>query len=265
MILKNNVTHKTIVDAIEAIAQPQWQDGFDNTGWQTANPDDITTGVLLCVDVTPEIVIEAVRKNCNLIISHHPLLFHAVKSVIPQTGRVEKVLMELIRNGISLYSCHTSIDNAPAPYGVSYRIAEILGLEEITPLTTAPGAGAKGILPRPLTLRELAERVKERLGAPCVRVSCKGGTADTRVSRIALCGGAGIDFIDDAIRSGAEVYICSDVKHNWLLDRRDSISLIEVGHYEAEKCTRDIFASILRDAPVPVLISETENNPVIYI
>lgn len=265
MTINNDVTHKTIVDAIEAIAQPQWQDGFDNTGWQTANPDDKTTGVLLCVDVTPEIVDEAKQKGCNLIISHHPLLFRGIKSVVPQKGRVEKTLMQLIANNISLYSSHTALDNAPAPYGVSHVIAAILGLRDVRSLTTEPGAGAVGTLPAPMTLEELARKVKADLNADCVRVGCKEDGLGREVCRVALCGGAGIDFIDNAIEAKADVYICSDVKLNWFLDRRDNIALIEVGHYEAEKCTRNILADILRNVKVPVIISTTETNPVKYI
>jgi len=259
--------NRDIVAAIEAVANPAWQEDFDNTGWQTGNPDAHCSGVMLCVDVTSEIVSEAAAKGCNLIISHHPLLFRGIKSVIPSKGRVEKVLTELIRNDISLYSSHTALDSTPAPFGISYAIAENLGLENISPLTTEPGLGVIGELSAPISLKEFAMHVKHALGANCVRLSVPSDGMDCDIRSVALCGGAGIEFIDDAIAKGADLYITSDIKLNWFLDRRDSIKLLEIGHYEAEKCARDIFFRILGNSNtgVPVFKSVTERNPVIYI
>lgn len=256
-----------IIQAIEKVADPSWQEDFDNSGLQLGNPGDICSGVLLCVDVTREVVAEAIRLKCNLIISHHPLLFRGVKTITPDKGRVEQMIIELITNGITLYSAHTSLDSAPRPYSVSYVMAEEIGLIDIEPLTSEPGLGAIGILPEPMPLGDFARQVKTSLEAGAVRLSRPVESLGQPVSKVALCAGAGIEFIDDAIKKGADVFVCSDVKLNWFLDRRDLINLIEVGHFEAEKCTKKIFRRILFEAGlnIPVYLSKAEKNPTIYI
>lgn len=262
----NIITNGDVAAAVEAVANPAWQEDFDNTGWQTGNPGEPCRGVILCVDVTAEIVAEAVSRECNLIISHHPLLFRGVKCVVPSKGRVENVLTLLIRNGISLYSSHTALDSAPAPYGISHVLASRIGLTDVRPLTTSPGLGAIGTLPEEMTLGAFARQVMKTLGAPALRVSASPQGDRTKVKTVGLCSGAGIEFIDDAIAAGADAYLTSDVKLNWFLDRRDSIILIEAGHYETEHCVREIFAEILGKAfpQLRVIPSETENNPVNY-
>lgn len=104
------------------------QDGFDNAGMQVGLTDAEVTGVLLCLDVTESIVDEAVASGCNLIVSHHPLIFSPLKKI---TGRtyVERSILKALSHGIAIYSAHTNIDNAPG--GVNYRIADKLGLQNV--------------------------------------------------------------------------------------------------------------------------------------
>ena len=104
------------------------QDDFDNAGLQIGLTDAEVTGVLLCLDVTEAVVEEAIASGCNLIVSHHPVIFKPLKRI---TGGnyVERSIMKALANGISIYSAHTNIDNAPA--GVNYRIADILGLQNV--------------------------------------------------------------------------------------------------------------------------------------
>ena len=104
------------------------QDGFDNAGLQIGLTDAEVTGVLLCLDVTEAVVDEAVASGCNLIVSHHPLIFSPLKRI---TGGnyIERCVIKALANGIAIYSAHTNIDNAPG--GVNYRIAEKLGLQNV--------------------------------------------------------------------------------------------------------------------------------------
>ena len=119
---------KEIATALEMFAPLPLQDGFDNAGLQLGLTDAEVTGVLLCLDVTEKIIEEAVTSGCNLIVSHHPLIFNPIKKI---TGKnyVERCIIKSIRNDISIYSAHTNMDNAPG--GVNYRIAEKLGLKNI--------------------------------------------------------------------------------------------------------------------------------------
>ena len=119
---------KEIVDALEMFAPLPLQDGFDNAGLQVGLTDAEVTGVLLCLDVTEKVVDEAVASGCNLIVSHHPLIFSPLKRITGATY-VERCVMKALSNGVAIYSAHTNIDNAPG--GVNYRIAEKLGLQNL--------------------------------------------------------------------------------------------------------------------------------------
>lgn len=119
---------KEIVSALERFAPLPLQDGFDNAGLQIGLTEAEATGALLCLDVTEAVVDEAVALGCNLIVSHHPLLFRACKSV---TGKdyVERCILKAIKNDIAVYSAHTNLDNAPG--GVNYKMAEKIGLRRV--------------------------------------------------------------------------------------------------------------------------------------
>ncbi|MDR3142580.1 MAG: Nif3-like dinuclear metal center hexameric protein [Tannerellaceae bacterium] len=119
---------KEIVSALEKFAPLPLQDGFDNAGLQIGLTDAEATGALLCLDVTETVIDEAVSLACNLIISHHPLIFKGYKSL---TGKdcVEKCIMKAIKNDIAIYAAHTNLDNAQG--GVNYKIAEKIGLKNL--------------------------------------------------------------------------------------------------------------------------------------
>src|SRR3954470_2763738 len=118
---------KDIITAIETEAPLVYQESYDNCGLQVGNPDDEVTGVLITLDVTEAIVDEAMTRGCNMIVSHHPVLFSGLKSI---TGRnyVERVVKKAIKHDISIYSAHTNLDNMYA--GVNAMIAEKLGLKD---------------------------------------------------------------------------------------------------------------------------------------
>jgi putative NIF3 family GTP cyclohydrolase 1 type 2 len=127
------------------MAPTNLQESYDNSGLQLGDADKECSGVLLCVDVTPERVDEAVAKGCNLIISHHPLLFHGLKQIVGATPQQQTVI-RAIEAGVAIYSAHTSLDNAPG--GVNYQLASDLGLDYVSPLlpisADTPTAGAGG-------------------------------------------------------------------------------------------------------------------------
>lgn len=117
-----------IISAIEDFAPLPFQEEYDNSGLQVGDPQAEATGALLCIDVTEAVVEEAILKNANLIVSHHPLLFKGIKSV---TGKsyIERIIIKAIRNNIAIYAAHTNLDNVKN--GVNYRIAAKLGLENV--------------------------------------------------------------------------------------------------------------------------------------
>lgn len=260
--------HSDITEAIESIAPLHLQESWDNSGYQIGNPGDKCSGILLCVDVTPEIIKEAVEKKCNLIVSHHPLLFRGVKQIMGH-NRVERTIVEAILNNITVYSSHTAVDNAPE--GVSWAMAKMLGITDCRILVPSAGkensgCGIIGTIPEAITPKELVERVKNTFDSPVARCSDIPKNLD-KISRIALCGGSGAEFITSAIAQGAQAYITSDTKLNYFIDYIDDIFLIDIGHYESEKCTKHIFYHLLSEnfPNFALFISESEKNPINYL
>ena len=117
---------RDIVQTIEAFAPLNYQESYDNSGLQVGDADAEVTGVLLSLDVTEDIVAEAIERGCNMIVAHHPVIFSGLKRL---TGRnyVERVVLKAIKNDIAIYAAHTNLDNMRA--GVNAKIAEKLGLQ----------------------------------------------------------------------------------------------------------------------------------------
>ncbi|MBR5332571.1 MAG: Nif3-like dinuclear metal center hexameric protein [Muribaculaceae bacterium] len=130
------MTISQVISTIEVFAPLALQEDYDNSGLQVGDKSVECTGALLCVDVTPVIVDEAINKGCNLIISHHPLIFKGLKRL---TGRtlVEQTVLKAIKEGVAIYSCHTAIDNALN--GVSWAMANRLNIQEIKTLDPQRG------------------------------------------------------------------------------------------------------------------------------
>lgn len=261
------ITNADVASAIEAVAPLSLQEEWDNSGFQVGDVEGVCTGVLLCVDVTMDTLIEAGERGCNLIVSHHPLIFRGLKRLIGR-NRVERVAAEAFRRGITVYSCHTPVDNAPG--GISHAMCRELGLSDVEVLSPrrgdeAAGLGAVGNLPEPLTSFELVEKVKAAFGSPVVRCSCPEGHEGIR--RVALCGGAGTEFLSAAKASGAQAFISSDSKLNQFIDHSEDIFLIDIGHYEAEKCAKSIFYRAICEkiSNFAVYYSEKEKNPIYYL
>lgn len=255
-----------IIAALESVAPLGLQEGYDNAGLQIGNADAECSGALLCVDITPTVIDEAREKGCNLVISHHPLFFKGVKQLVGSTIQQEAAI-SAIKNDIAVYSAHTNLDNAP--HGVNRKFAEMLGLSDITPLVSHPaaagaGSGAIGNIPGGIHATELIERVKRACGSPVTRCTPPPTGA---ISRVALCGGSGGSFIADAIAAGADAYITSDVRYHDFVDYASKIFIIDIGHYESEKCTKEIFYHIVSEIfpNFALYYSEKEKNPINYL
>lgn len=256
------MTNREITDALEEFAPLSLQESWDNSGWQVGTPDGQCDGILVCVDVTADIVKEAVDRGCNLIISHHPLIFKSVRQITGR-DRVERCLSLALRHGVSVYSSHTATDCAPE--GVSREMARRLGLENVG-ILDASGLGAIGDLPASLHWRSFVDLVKASFGAECLkcsRVPYDGWT----VGKVALCGGAAAEFLPLAISSGAQAYITADCKLNQFIDHADDILLVDPGHFETEECTKEIFYRVISEKfpNFAVWKSTVERNPVVYL
>jgi len=256
-------TIKEIANAIEEYAPLQLQESYDNAGLQVGDPNTTATGALICLDVTARSLQEALDRRCNLIISHHPLLFGGVKSVTSATER-GRIIIDAIRHGVSIYSAHTNLDRARQ--GVSMEIASALELHDVQVLDpdaadSSLGLGAVGEI-TPMPALEFLRKVKDTLEVKGLRYSASFSSLIVR--RVAVCGGAGASLIRKAVEAGADVMVTGDVKYHDFTTWNGRILIADVGHFESEVCTKKLFAHLLADSfpGLPTYLSEQESNPV---
>jgi dinuclear metal center YbgI/SA1388 family protein len=256
-----------VIDIIESFAPLHLQASFDNSGLTCGDTCREITSVLLCLDVTEEIVNEAIGLGANLIISHHPLLFHGIKQVTPATG-TERALILAIKHDIALYAAHTNLDVVER--GVSGRVADKLHLSRREFLhdegDSCPpcGYGIVGELDAPVESRAFLLHLKEIFHCPVLRHTA---IYSPFVRRVAVCGGAGASFIGAAIARKADVYISADFKYHDFFLAGDHLIIADIGHHESEQFTKDIFHDLLMEKNITFAIrfSGTNTNPIIYL
>lgn len=258
---------KQILDALEQYAPLPLQDSFDNAGLQIGlTEEQEVTGALLCLDVTEAIIDEAEREGCNLIIAHHPLLFHGLKSI---TGKnyVERCVVKAIQKGIGIYASHTNMDNAVG--GVNYRIADKIGLADVRFLHAkegglSAGSGIIGELPCFEDEVDFLHRLKALFSVRCIRHNM---LKQRRIKRVALCGGAGGFLLSDAISQGADVFITGEMRYHDYFGHDDELLIAEMGHFESEQYTIELFEELLKKHFSELKIKKTSlsTNPIYYL
>jgi len=364
------MTVREVTSILESFAPLAFQEDYDNSGLIVGDANMEVTGVLLTIDVTPQVVAEAVAGGANLIVAHHPVIFKGLKRI---TGKsyVEQVVVNAIKNNVAIYAAHTNIDSVQG--GVSFKMAEVLGLtstQVLSPLTgqlvklvtfvpteyaeavrqamfnagagvignydfcsfniqgqgtfragdgTNPfvgekgkihfepevrvetivprhilnavvkamveahpyeevaydvypldlpykkaGLGVVGDLPEPMNTIDFVKHVKQQFGAPCVRYT---NPVKDFISRVAICGGSAISLLNDAIAANADVFITADVKYHQFFDAENRIVILDIGHFESEQFTIDIFYDLLskKISNFAVLKSKVRTNPINYI
>lgn len=255
---------KEIVSALERFAPLPLQDGFDNAGLQIGLTEAEATGALLCLDVTEAVVDEAIALGYNLVIAHHPLIFKGRKS-ITGSDYVERCIIKAIKNDIVVYAAHTNLDNAPG--GVNFKIAEKIGLKHVRVLEAKEGeagAGVIGELDKPETETEFLKRIKKTFEVECLRHNKLTGR---EIQTVALCGGAGAFLMPLAIRQRADVFITGEIKYHDYFGHEGDLLLAEIGHYESEQYTKEIFYTIIRDLfpYFEVQMTKINTNPIKYM
>ena len=254
---------KEVIDALERLAPLRLQDEWDNSGLQVGFPDAEVTRVLVCLDVTEEIVEEAIAKECELIVSHHPLLFKPLRQLSDATYQ-QRCIVRALFSGVAVYSAHTSLDNAPG--GVNHKIAEKLALQNLcwlSPLDSGEGgSGLVGELPRPEKDADFMARVKHVFGVQCLQHSDLDGR---EIRRVALCGGAGAFLLRDAVRSGADCFLSGEFHYHDYFENA-GVLLAELGHYQSEQFTQDLLRDYLLEScpALEVVKTALDTNPIRY-
>jgi dinuclear metal center YbgI/SA1388 family protein len=225
--------------------------------------------VLLTVDVTDEVIEEAIAGGFDLIIAHHPLLLRGVKTIAESTSK-GAILTKAIRANISVFAAHTNADIVPG--GVSAALALAFGLNNPLPLRASGpqvGHGRIGRLAQATDLGSFAKLLARVLPSTATGVRV-AGSFDSIIETVALCGGAGDSFIDDAYDSGADVYVTSDLRHHpvqEILERAKaenrSFSVVDISHWAAEWMWLESAADDIRGrfASVQVVVSELRTDP----
>ena len=255
---------KDIASVIEAFAPLRIQEPWDNCGLLIGSPEQEVNGVLGGFDCTEELIDEAVGAGCNMVVTHHPLIFGGLKKISPDDP-VGRTVLAAARSGVAVYAAHTNADKVLE--GVSGAMARRLGLKDIGILDREEeeaGMGAVGTLPVPLGAEVFIALVKERFGLKVVRTS---RPVEGCVSKVAVCGGSGSSLIGAALRSGAQAYICGDISYHHFFTP-DGFMLLDIGHFEGEVEIADILFSLLKKnfPNFAVRISDLlqSSNPVKY-
>ncbi len=360
---------KELCTYLDTAVPLSFQEDYDNCGLQVGSPDAEISSALVTVDVTEEVIEEAIAHKCNVVVSHHPLIFRGIKSL---TGKsyVERIIHSAIKNDLAIYSSHTNLDVFRD--GVSRKIAEKLDLEDITVLSpsentllklvtyipeshfekvrnkifdagagetgnydkcgfsvsgtgsfranekanpfvgekdklhfeneirfetilfshlqdkvtrallgTHPyeevaydfyslenknaeiGLGCVGKLHEPVSEKQFLKVISSVFDAKGLRYSKLTGKP---VRKVALCGGSGISLLNQAISSGADLFLTADIKYHDFFNTENRILLVDAGHYESEKYSTEILKDlIIKKFPkFAVRFSETNTNPINY-
>ena len=260
------MTVKDILNCITEVAPLHWQESYDNAGLQVGDLNAEAHKALICLDITEAIVDEAVAKDCDVIVSHHPLIFHGLKHLTPQTY-IERAVMKAIKHDIAMICMHTNLDNSYL--GVSRMLAERLGLKNLhllQPSVDEPevcGAGMIGEFEVPMGETDFLDLVSKQIGSPCLRHSVMTGR---KIQKVALCGGSGSPFMGDALKNHADAYLTADIKYHDFFVPEGNILLVDGGHFETEQFTKELICELIRKKfpTFAAEIAETRTNAVYY-
>ena len=256
-----------MLSALERFAPLPLQESWDNAGLQVGLTETEVSGALLCLDVNEKMVDEAIRKGCNLIVSHHPLLFRGLKTISDLTD-VQRTVMKAIQQGIAVISMHTNMDNAKG--GVNFRIAQKLGLAEVSFFASKlvdgqeAGSGVIGSFAEAMAADDFVLAVKKAFDVECAMCN---ELLRRPIKKVAICGGAGDFLLDEALKAGADAFITGEMHYHQYFGYEQRIQICVIGHYQSEQYTAEVFEEIINKAcpDVKTHIAETNTNPILYI
>ena len=259
---------RDLVASIEEFAPLGLQESYDNSGLIVGRMDDDVHAALLAVDVTEEVIDEAEREGCDIIITHHPIIFTPLKRFNSATY-VERCVERAIRSGIALYAAHTNLDSTPK--GMSWQVGSMVGLDDMTVLESRrdnpdAGFGVVGTLPRAEGALALLGRIKSIFNVGAIRYS-DIPAEEFMVRRVAICTGAGRSMIGDARAAGADLYITADLRYNDFMAGEGRMILADIGHFESEFCAIRILFDILSKKINTFAVRKSVNsrNPIHYL
>lgn len=252
-----------IIDYLENEVPLNIQESYDNCGLLTGSPKQEINQSLISLDCTPEIIDEAIQANCNLIICHHPIVFKGLLKFNPE-NYIANTIIKAIQNNIAIYVMHTNLDKIK--FGVSYSMAKKLNLNNISilsPENNEIGLGAIGDFDTEIKINDFLKLVKNSFNDTFIRYT---PFLKPTIKKVALCGGSGSFLLTNAIAQKADVFISSDFKYHQFFDANNQITILDIGHYEAEIVSKEIItAIILKKFPTfAFCFSKKNTNPINY-
>ena len=231
-------TVNDLVELLEELMPSNLAEDWDNVGLMVGRKGKTIKRILLALDLSKEVVEQAIAQKIDMIITHHPAIFKKLKRVVDNDWQ-QDLLLTLMENGIAVYSAHTNLDCVST--GVNDVLAKLLKLDDADILDDSNGLGRIGCVEK-MTLADYAQFVKIALKADYVIV----GDAGKQVHKVAVCGGAGSDLIDLALAKGADTLVTGDVKYHSAQQAVFSgLNIIDAGHQPTELPVLDKLADRL--------------------
>jgi len=257
-----------VADVLEAWAPLSIQEPWDNAGFCIGLPQTEVNGVLLCLDISMEVIEEALSIGANMIISHHPLIFQGLKQICGQ-NEPARIVAKAIQHDLVVYAAHTNADKVFS--GVSGQMADLLGLEERqilradnrTDMDAPVGLGIVGNLPQPEESRNFLLRVKQCFKLSSLRT---GPLHASIIRKVAVCGGSGAPLIVQAQKCGADIFLSGDISYHHFFPGDGSMIVADMGHFESEIGIIDRIVQVLleKKPTFAVRTARCNINPVHY-
>lgn len=229
---------------IEEICPLSLMEDWDNSGYQIKLKENNIKNILVALDITKEVIEEAITNDVDIIITHHPLFFSSVKKIDYETQKGNYII-SLIKNNISLYALHTNFDKLDG--GNNDYLGELLELKNITYFKEDDShICRKGNLDKEITIFELLDRISKNLNISKKSIRfC--GVPSKKVKTIGWCTGAGSSFLDEAYREGIDLFITGDLTYHKALDfKEQGLNILDIGHYGSENIFIENFSKLLR-------------------
>ena len=259
------VTVSDVAAFLEQFAPLELAADWDNVGLLVGDPAVPVTRLMTCLTVTPASASEASEAGAQLIVTHHPLPFRPLNKLTTDssTGRL---LWQLMRAGVSVYSPHTAFDSAAD--GINAQLASKLKLQSAQPLvphSAGFGMGRRGELPHPIALRRLAAETKRLLGVDFVQIV---GDPAAPVQKVGIACGSAADLLESAKGAGCDVFLTGEARlHDCLEAEARGIALLLVGHYASERFGVEHLAEVLtgKFAGIETWASRRERDPLQWL
>lgn len=242
------VTCREVITCIEKLAPLSYAESWDNVGLLVGNRDKKVHRIMTALDATDAVIAQAVEKQVDMLVTHHPMIFSAMKR-ITEDDFIGRRIIKLIQNDMAYYAMHTNFDVCMMNDIAAEKIGIIKDavLEEVCingETGEAAGIGIAGNLKELMTVEQLAQLVKNTFRIPHVKVS---GNLERKVQRAAISTGAGKSMASHALKKGAEVFISGDMDHHTIIDMLDQgMQVIDAGHYGTEHFMSEYVCTYLK-------------------